>query len=122
MYGIDKNGKQQSGWAFTDIDGSPTKSFIIENFEDAAIQPFFQWSVGLRPEFELFDTKKDPYCLSNLSGNPKYKKIEKVMKKELLRELKASNDTRIVGPDREVFDSYIRYSPMREFPDPRDQN
>ena len=50
------------------------------------------------------------------------KLIEKEMKKVLLKELKASRDTRIVGPDTEIFDSYIRYSPMREFPDPRIQN
>ena len=44
------------------------------------------------------------------------------MKKVLLNELKASKDTRIVGPEKEIFDSYIRYSLMREFPDPRIQN
>jgi len=122
MYGIDEHGKQQSGWAFTDIDGSPTKSFIIENHSDETIQPFFDWAVAIRPEFELFDAQKDPFCLNNLSGDPDYKKIEKEMKEALLKELKASKDTRIVGPDKEVFDSYIRYSPMREFPDPRIHN
>ena len=40
------------------------------------------------------------------------------MKTVLLDELKRSKDTRIVGPDKEVFDSYIRYSPIREFPKP----
>jgi uncharacterized sulfatase len=44
--------------------------------------------------------------------------VEKEMKESLLSELKRSNDPRITGPDREVFDSYLRYSPMREFPDP----
>jgi len=32
--------------------------------------------------------------------------------------LKISGDPRVVGPDKEVFDSYKRYSPMRYFPDP----
>ncbi len=119
LYGIDEEGNQNSGWAFTDIDGSPTKAFIIENHDDEAIKPYFDWAVAIRPEFELFDAQKDPYCLNNLSGDPDYRKIEKEMKKVLLKELKASKDTRIVGPDKEVFDSYLRYSPMREFPDPR---
>jgi len=118
MYGIDENGKQQSGWAFTDIDGSPTKSYIIEHHADEACSSYFHWATDKRPEFELFHTEKDPFCLKNLSGDPRYKKVEKEMKKVLLKELKASKDTRIVGPDREVFDSYIRYSPMREFPRP----
>lgn len=38
------------------------------------------------------------------------------MKESLLAELKKSEDPRIVGPDIEVFDSYTRYSPIREFP------
>jgi len=122
LYGIDEHGKQISDWAFTDIDGSPTKSFIIENHAEKTIRPYFDWAVAIRPEFELFDSQKDPFCLNNLSGDPDYRKIEKEMKKVLLKELKASKDTRIVGPDKEVFDSYIRYSPMREFPDPRIQN
>ena len=41
------------------------------------------------------------------------------MKKVLMEELKKSGDPRVVGPDKEIFDSYIRYSPMREFPDPK---
>ena len=39
-----------------------------------------------------------------------------------MKELKKSGDPRVVGPDKEVFDSYIRYSPMREFPDPKSYN
>jgi uncharacterized sulfatase len=119
MYGLDENGKQESGWAFTDIDGSPTKAFIIEHHADDAIKSYFQWATALRPEFELFDAQNDPYCLNNLAGNPEYRELEADMRQALLDELKRSKDTRIVGPDTEVFDSYLRYSPMREFPDPR---
>ena len=44
--------------------------------------------------------------------------IEKELKSALLEELRKSEDPRIVGSDKEIFDSYIRYSPMREFPKP----
>jgi N-sulfoglucosamine sulfohydrolase len=118
IYGLDENGKQESGWAFTDIDGSPTKAFIIENHADDAIKSYFQWATALRPEFELFDAQNDPFCLNNLAGYPEYREVEEGMRQALLDELKRSKDTRIVGPDTEVFDSYLRYSPMREFPDP----
>ena len=40
------------------------------------------------------------------------------MKEELIKELKRTNDPRIIGPNKEIFDSYIRYSHMREFPKP----
>jgi N-sulfoglucosamine sulfohydrolase len=122
MYGLDENGKHESEWAFTDIDESPTKAFIIEHHADDAINSYFHWATAKRPEFELFDAQNDPYCLNNLAGNPEYRKVEEGMRQALLDELKRSKDTRIVGPDTEVFDSYLRYSPMREFPDPRPKN
>jgi N-sulfoglucosamine sulfohydrolase len=118
MYGIDENGVHHSEWAFTDIDACPTKSFIIENWQVDSIRPYFDWAHAKRPEFELFDIKNDPYCLNNLIGESDYNEIEKEMKEVLLQELVKSRDPRVVGPDKEVFDSYIRYSPMREFPAP----
>lgn len=118
LYGINEQGQHISAWAFTDIDGSPSKAFLVENHADEAIRPYFQWAVALRPEFELFDARNDPDCLSNLAGHPAYRSLEDEMKKKLLEELKLSKDPRITGPDKEVFDSYLRYSPMREFPDP----
>ena len=118
MYGIDENGDHQSAWAFTDIDAAPTKSFIVENRLDEAIRPYFDLSVAKRPEFEFFDLKEDPFCLANLAGDTKNIKIVQEMKKVLMEELKNSGDPRVVGPDKEVFDSYIRYSGMREFPKP----
>ncbi len=118
MYGIDDDGNHHSDWAFTDIDAAPAKSFIIENMEDDNIRPFFDLSVGKRPEFEFFNVNKDPFCLSNLSGKEQYATIENEMKTVLMDELKESHDPRVVGPDKEIFDSYIRYSPIREFPKP----
>lgn len=118
LYGIDENGVHHSEWAFTDIDAAPTKSYIIENRQNENVRPFFDWTHARRPEFELFDVKNDPYNLTNLAGNPDFDAVEQEMKQALLTELKKSEDPRIVGPDKEVFDSYIRYSPMREFPKP----
>jgi N-sulfoglucosamine sulfohydrolase len=118
LYGIDKNGEQQSHWAFTDIDGSPSKAFIIEHHEQLAIKPFFELAHGKRPSVELFDIQKDPWCLKNLAGQKAFEMIEGEMKAALIATLRTSEDPRVVGPDTEVFDSYIRYSPMREFPKP----
>lgn len=116
MYGIDEKGIHHSDWAFTDVDGSPSKSFIIENFKDEKLKFFFDQAYGKRAEFELYDVKRDPFCLSNLSGNTEFSAIEKEMKDALLNELKKSEDPRIVGPDKEVFETYVRYSPIRKFP------
>jgi uncharacterized sulfatase len=120
MYGIDENGKHHSEWAFTDIDAAPSKSFLIENWQDETVRPYFDLAHAKRPEFELFDIQNDPYCLDNLSGNPEFTAIENEMKTALTAELTKSEDPRVVGPDKEVFDSYLRYSPIREFPKPKD--
>lgn len=118
LYGIDENGIHHSDWAFTDIDAAPTKSFIIENMNNEDVEPYFKMTHDKRPEFELFNIQNDPYCLNNLVGTQSYVDIEREMKTALIDELKRSKDPRIVGPEKEVFDSYIRYSPIREFPDP----
>ncbi|MEZ5106782.1 MAG: sulfatase [Draconibacterium sp.] len=118
MYGIDENGVHHSEWAFTDIDAAPTKSFIIENWQNNQIKPYFDLALAKRPEFELFNVNDDPYCIDNLIGNPDFSKIEKEMKEALTAELKKSKDPRVVGPDKEIFDSYVRYSSIRDFPNP----
>tara|TARA_R110001592_G_scaffold60806_3_gene185210 strand:+ start:109455 stop:111164 length:1710 start_codon:yes stop_codon:yes gene_type:complete len=118
MYGIDEEGISHSDWAFTDVDESPTKSFIIENYQDPAIKPFFDAAFEKIPEVQFFDINKDPYCLNNLVNDAQYASVKEEMQAALLNELKASNDPRVVGPDKELFDTYIRYSPMREFPKP----
>jgi N-sulfoglucosamine sulfohydrolase len=118
LYGIDENGVHHSDWAFTDIDAAPSKSYIIENHMDESIRPYFDLAVAKRHEFELFDVKNDPYNLKNLSGHPDHSEIERVMKEALMQELKRSEDPRVVGPDKEIFDSYPRYMQMREFPKP----
>jgi uncharacterized sulfatase len=118
MHGIDEDGLHHSEWAYTDIDEAPTKSFIIENRQMEEYAQFFEIAVGKRPEFELFELETDPFCMVNLAGDSAYTEVEEEMKRVLLNELEQSGDPRIVGPDKEVFDSYIRYSRMREFPDP----
>ncbi|MCL3780560.1 DUF229 domain-containing protein [Prolixibacteraceae bacterium JC049] len=116
MYGMDDSGRHISEWAFTDVDAAPSKSEIVEKRK--MFPEYFNWSYGKRGEFELYDIENDPYCLKNLAVDVKYKKEMQRLKKALLKKLKATRDPRIVGKDKEVFDSYPRYSHMRYFPKP----
>jgi N-sulfoglucosamine sulfohydrolase len=118
LHGIDEEGVHHSEWAYTDIDASPTKSYIIENWQSSEADPYFGWAHDKRPEYELFDIKNDPDNLNNLIGDTRIEAVEKELKKVLMEELEKTGDPRVVGPDKEVFDSYPRYSPMREFPKP----
>lgn len=118
MYGIGEDGTFHPDWAFTDVDDAPSKTFLIENHKDPVIRPYFDLAFNKRPEFELYCIGNDPFCLDNLIGKKDYAEIENELKQALLEELKRSEDPRIVGPDKEIFESYIRYSPIREFPKP----
>jgi len=118
VFGIDENGNHISDWAFTDIDASPSKSFIVENYNNEAYKLFFNLATAKRPEFELYQVITDPGCLDNLSGISAFSDIEAEMKTALFDELKISGDPRITGPDKDIFETYIRYSPIREFPKP----
>ena len=118
MYGLDQKGVHHPEFAFTDVDAAPSKSYLIENYNNPEIHPFFKLAYTKRPEFELYNVNSDPYCLNNLSGKPEYKEIEHEMKTELMKELKKSADPRVTGPEKEIFDTYVRYSPTRDFPKP----
>lgn len=119
MYGIDKEGKHHSEWAFTDVDECPSKANIIENHDREGYTLYFEMAFSKRPEEELYDVKNDPYCLNNLAGNTDYADIQKNMKEALLNELKRSEDPRVVGENEGIFDTYLRYvGPMRDFPKP----
>jgi len=118
VFGIDEKGIHHSDWAFTDVDASPSKSFLIENHTDKGIVYYFDLAYAKRPEYELYDIRKDPFCLEDLSGRSEYNIVEKYLKEELIKELKESGDPRIAGPDKEIFETYIRYSPLRKFPKP----
>ena len=113
MYGVDEKGIHHSDWAFTDVDAAPSKSFLIENREK--YPDLFELSYGKRPEFELFDIKKDPFCFTNLAGNKEYADLENEMKTRLTNELKKSGDPRVTGPVTDIFETYERFSPIREF-------
>lgn len=118
MYGIDKNGRYHTDWAFTDVDDAPSKTFLIENYKDPVIRSYFDLAFEKRPEFELYHIGNDPFCLDNLAGKTDYARIENHLKNNLFEELEKSGDPRVTGPDKEIFESYIRYSPIRVFPKP----
>lgn len=95
---------------FYDIDGSPTKSLLLENREEYG--KYVELAVGKRPEEELFAVKEDPCCLNNLAGNPEYANVQKELSTRLMRLLKEQGDPRALGTG-DIFESYPRVSGMR---------
>ena len=116
LYGLDETGKYIPDAAFTDIDDCPTKTYIIENHKNDSIARYFELAHGKRSEFELYDIEKDASCLINIFDNPDYREIGEQLLTVLKEELTSTKDPRMVGPDKAIFDSYKRYSRLRQFP------
>jgi uncharacterized sulfatase len=102
------------GRGYADIDGSPTKTWMLENREEPDVKRLFHLAFGKRPAEELYNIQKDPACLNNLAGLPGYVAVQTELSTKLDSLLTAQNDPRAFG--YQIFESYPRYSPMRNFP------
>jgi N-sulfoglucosamine sulfohydrolase len=103
--------------AYHDIDACPTFDFMIENRENPDIQPYFEMAVRKRPEEEFFDLEKDPYCLTNVADDPTYREELRSHRASLGGYLMETGDPRVTGKG-DIYETYIRYSPIRNFPEP----
>ncbi|MCC9604575.1 sulfatase [Blastopirellula sp. JC732] len=102
---------------YHDIDASPTLDWMVKNREEAAVAPLFHAAVDIRPGIELFDIEKDPGCLHDLAEDPTYAKTRESLEKTLDDYLAKTGDPRVSGSG-DVWESYPRYSPIRDFPKP----
>jgi arylsulfatase A-like enzyme len=103
------------GYWLADCDNGPTKTYMVENRgKDDLHRRLYDLSFGKRPQVELYDVKKDPEQLTNVAGKPQYADVQKKLAAQLMAELKATGDPRVVGGG-ELFDDYPYYGggPMK---------
>ena len=103
--------------AYHDIDGSTTKTFLVNHRDDPAVRRYFHLAVDRRPGEELYDIREDPGCLNNLAGNPDYAEVQERLRTRMNAYLKKTGDPRVTG-DGDLFETYKRYSHLRKFPVP----
>ncbi|MFC2124697.1 sulfatase [Bacteroidota bacterium] len=89
---------------FTDCDGGPTKTFLLENADNPDFESYINWCFNQRPSEELYDIKKDPDQLVNLADDTKYASIKNSCSDQLNEVLRSTEDPRINGTAR--FDEY----------------
>jgi N-sulfoglucosamine sulfohydrolase len=89
--------------AFPDMDASPTKTWIIAHGHESQWKKYFEIAFGKRPAEELYDVKKDPYQINNLSSNPAYAIKKQELSERLIQLLKNASDPRVTG-DGTTFD------------------
>jgi arylsulfatase A-like enzyme len=90
--------------AFPDDDAGPTKAFIVENRDHPKWKQYFEHTYGRRPKEELYDLRKDPHQMRNLAGEAEYREAQSALREQLLDELTASGDPRLVN-DGEYFET-----------------
>ena len=101
-------GNPETGYLNTD--GSPTKTFILDNRTTLGMHHFWQWNFGKRPSEELYNITEDPGCIHNLAGDPAYQDTVKTLKSELFKRLKEQKDPRMFGRGY-IFDAYPYMNP-----------
>ncbi len=81
--------------AFADLDGSPTKAWMIENRNVEEFKKQYELGFGKRPERELYVTAEDPDQINNRAGDPSLAEVESTLHKRLMKELKGAADPRV---------------------------
>jgi uncharacterized sulfatase len=104
--------------AYHDIDAAPSLTFLVEHRDAPQIARFFHLAVDKRPAEELFDIQNDPGCLNNLAGQAALETTRAELSARLEQYLTETEDPRLLG-NGDIWESYIRYSPIRKFPPPQ---
>jgi arylsulfatase A-like enzyme len=91
---------------YLNVDGSPTKTVILEMRREGLDKHLWNQSFGKRTSHEeLYHIAVDPHCLVNLASQPAYASQKEAMKARMLWGLKEEGDPRMFGSGA-VFDSY----------------
>ena len=90
---------------YLNCDGSPTKTEVLNQRRNGKDKSFWQLCFDKRESEELYDLRKDPDCVNNLTKNPEYKERASQLKKKLFTELKSQADPRMFGKG-DIFDKY----------------
>lgn len=78
-----------------DIDGGPTKTWFMDNYENPAYSFYVNLAFGKRPYEELYDLRKDPDEVHNLAWDPAYQKVRKELSDKLEEVMTTTGDPRM---------------------------
>lgn len=91
---------------YLDVDGSPTKTAILNLRRNGLDRHFWELSFGKRKTHEeLYHIAVDPHCQVNLADQPAYAELKSEMKARMLWRLREQNDPRVFGRGA-IFDTY----------------
>lgn len=98
---------------YYDIDDGPSKAYLRDDFVAGGGPDFFRLAMGIRPEHELYDLRRDPYQLKNAAYNPSYSGIREELRQKLRDYLRETGDPHLSGKG----DAFETYPQVREIRD-----
>jgi N-sulfoglucosamine sulfohydrolase len=105
-------GNPETGYLNTD--GSPTKSYILDTRRQQGDLKYWQWNFGKRADEELYNIKKDPYCMANLVEDAPLSSMKADMRKLMIAKLTEQGDPRILG-NGDIFDQYEYAGAVKDY-------
>jgi arylsulfatase A-like enzyme len=97
---------------YLNVDGSPTKTVILQARREGREVRHWRLAFGKRPSEELYDVTRDPDCVNNLAANPAFRTRKVELEAQLEEELRAQGDPRMSGKG-DVFDRYAYANPAQ---------
>lgn len=83
--------------AFSDMDSSPTKAWMVEHRNDPQWKWHYNYAFGRRPAEELYDLRDDPDEIKNLADDPAHADIKRQLSGRLMKVLTGNGDPRVTG-------------------------
>jgi arylsulfatase A-like enzyme len=99
---------------YMDCDGSPTKSFILNDRRMKGKSGYWDWCFGKFPGEELYRISDNQECLTNLAERPEYAATKNKLIRQMNRKLKKDGDPRMFGQG-DIFDTYPYSEDTRNF-------
>lgn len=90
---------------YLNVDGSPTKTAVIQSRQKPESAFYWDLSFGKRGEEELYNIRTDRECMTNLIGKEAFAGLKSKMHDELIEQLRVQGDPRIVA-DGSIFDTF----------------
>ena len=80
---------------YGEIDSSPTKTFMMDNRHDPAVDRLAELAFGTRPKHELYDLRRDPGQLRNIAAEARAETSR--LHERLMKRLAETGDPRALG-------------------------
>jgi arylsulfatase A-like enzyme len=82
---------------FADMDASPTKAWVVNQFDNPQFKWSYDYAFAKRPAEELYDLAKDRDQMRNVAADPAYAEVRSRMKAQLMDTLVKAEDPRVTG-------------------------